>query len=141
MKKCALLIAFTGLYSLVAAAQFVPYHAQQLPPANKASNARIIEPPQLESTRDNWAIVRWTISNPGGADEHFAVAHYGTTPDHLDREARSHIRLNQNHPTTVFRVLLTGLKPGTTYYYKVDSVGGAGVDDNVKSALAHFKTK
>jgi hypothetical protein len=135
-----MVLAKLVLYFLVAAAQFVPYHAQRLPPAKKASHVRIIEPPQLESTRDNWAIVRWTSTNPGGADEHFAVAQYGTTPDHLDREARSHVRLNQNHPTTVFRVFLTGLKPQTTYYYKIDSIGGDGVDDGVKSPLAKFRT-
>jgi hypothetical protein len=56
----------------------------------------------------------------------------------LDETAKSHIRLNQNHLDTVFRVRVDGLKPGVTYYYKVDSMGGDGTDDGVKSAIYHF---
>ena len=37
--------------------------------------------------------------------------------------AKSHIRLNMPHPNTIFRVRVDGLKPGTTYYYTVDSTG------------------
>lgn len=63
---------------------------------------------------------------------------YGTSPHQLDETAKSHIRLNQNHLDTVFRVRVDGLKPGVTYYYKVDSMGGDGTDDGVKSAIYHF---
>jgi hypothetical protein len=51
---------------------------------------------------------------PGGSDDHWAVAHYGTDPQNLNQMAKSHIRLNQAHPDTVFRVRVLGLKPGTT---------------------------
>jgi hypothetical protein len=36
--------------------------------------------------------------------EHFAFVKYGTDPHHLDLTAKGHIRLNRNHPYTVFRV-------------------------------------
>ncbi|HUY86623.1 MAG TPA: fibronectin type III domain-containing protein [Acidimicrobiales bacterium] len=86
------------------------------------------------------AIITWTSNNPGGTDEHFGVVHYGTDPEHLNLIAKSHIRLNQNHTDTVFRVRVDGLKPRTTYYYTVDSMQGDGKSDQVKSPVSHFTT-
>jgi hypothetical protein len=123
------------------AAQMNPYHPEELPPANKTSHVRITEGPAPEIVHSTWAILQWTSNNPGGADEHFALAHYGTDPKQLSQVAKSHIRLNRNHPETVFRVMVTGLKPKTTYYYTIDSMGGDGVDDNVKSPELHFTTQ
>ena len=111
---------------------------QILPPAKRAARVHITEGPSLESVRDNQAIITWTSNNPGGTDEHFGVVHYGTDPEHLTQTAKSHIRLNQNHPDTVFRVRVDGLKPQTTYYYTVDSMQATGQSDGVKSKLAHF---
>jgi phosphodiesterase/alkaline phosphatase D-like protein len=111
---------------------------QILPPAKPATSVRISKGPELESVRDNEAIITWTSNNPGGTDEHFGIVHYGTDPEHLTQTAKSHIRLNQNHPNTVFRVRVDGLKPQTTYYYTVDSIQATGRSDGVKSKLAHF---
>jgi len=47
----------------------------------------------------------------------YAVVHYGTDRDDLSQIAKNHIRLNQKHPEAIFRVLMHGLKPQTTYYY------------------------
>jgi hypothetical protein len=41
-------------------------------------------------------------------------------------------------PTTLIR---QGLKPGTTYYYKVDSMEANGKGDGVTSEVKTFKTK
>ena len=54
--------------------------------------------------------------------------------------AKSHIRLNRNHPDTIFRVRLVGLKPQTTYYYWVTSMGADGRNDSVKSGINQFTT-
>ena len=110
----------------------------KLPPAPAASRVRITKGPELESAKDNWAIVRWTSNNPGGSDEHFAVIHYGTDPKDLSQTAKSHIRLNRSHPETVFRVFVPNLKPGTTYYYTVDSTWANGKSDGVKSPVKRF---
>ena len=109
-----------------------------LPPAKPALHVHITEGPMLESVKDNVAIIRWTSNNPGGSDEHFGVVHYGTDPGHLSETAQSHIRLNQNHKETVFRVRVEGLKPNTTYYYTVGSAQGNGTPDPVKSTVNHF---
>jgi hypothetical protein len=117
-----------------------PTVAQVLPPAKKAGHVEIIQGPALELALDDLAIVRWTTTNPGGDDEHFAVAHYGTDPKDLSQTAKSHIRLNRTHPETIFRVRIPGLKPQTTYYYWVTSIEGNGKSDGVKSAVNQFTT-
>jgi hypothetical protein len=109
-----------------------------LPPAKPALHVHITEGPMLESVKNNIAIIRWTSNNPGGSDEHFGVVHYGTDREHLTQTAQSHIRLNQGHKETVFRVRVDGLKPNTTYYYTVDSMGANDKSDGVKSPVSHF---
>ena len=83
----------------------------------------------------------WTSNNPGGSDEHFGVVHYGTDRKEISQTAKSHIRLNQNHPYTVFRVRMDGLASGTTYYYTVESVRGDGTPLGGRSnAINQFTT-
>ena len=117
-----------------------PTVAQILPPAKKAEHVKSIKGPALELALDNLAIVGWTTTNPGGDDEHFAVAHYGTDANDLSQTAKSHIRLNRAHPETIFRVRIPGLKSQTTYYYWVTSMGGNGTSDGVKSAVDQSTT-
>jgi len=129
------------LFSNLIAAQVGPYAPKEiLPPAPTATHVRITQGPELELAypSDNSAIIRWTSDNPGGSDEHFGVVHYGTNPKELSQTAQSHIRLNRNHPTTVFRVLVVGLRPKTTYYYTVDSTQATGRSDGVKSPVKSF---
>src|ERR1700736_6154820 len=118
--------AVVGLLLSNSIAAKSPYTAEELPPAAKAARVRITHGPELESADDNSAIIRWRSNNPGGLDEHYGVVHYGTNPRELSQTAKSHIRLNQKHSYTVFRVRVDGLKPQTTYYYTVDSMGGDG---------------
>ena len=90
---------------------------------------------------DSWlSIVRWTTNNPGGTDVHFAVVQYGTDPEDLSQIAKSQIRLNRGHPETIFRVRMSGLKPRTTYYYKVTSTESTGKSDGVESPVNRFTT-
>lgn len=132
-------LAAALLLSWPTAAQVPQYTANDIPsPARKAARVQITEGPALELFRDNEAIIRWTSNNPGGTDEHFGLVKYGTDPHNLNLTAKSHIRLNQAHPYTVFRVRLEDIKPGTTYYYTVDSMGASGELDGVKSNVYHF---
>src|ERR1700756_4384318 len=117
-----------------------PTAAQLLPPTAKAAHVEIIKGPELEFAREDLAIIRWTSTNPGGDDEHFAVIHYGTDPKDLSQTAKSHIRLNRSHAETMFRVRVDDLQPQTTYYYWVTSEGADGVTDPVQSAVSQFTT-
>ena len=117
-----------------------PVVAQIPPPQKRAEHVEITKAPALEIAHDDLAIIRWTSTNPGGDDEHFAVAHYGTDPNDLSQTAKNHIRLNRGHPETIFRVRMQGLKPDTTYYYKVTSMGADGQSDGVESPVNHFTT-
>jgi hypothetical protein len=119
------------------ASQPVP-DAKILPPAKEAERVRVTEGPMIELAKRNLAIITWTSNNPGGADEHFGVVHYGTDQEHLSQVAKSPVRLNQNHASTVFRVRVDGLRPRTIYYYAVDSMQGNGRSDGVKSAVNRF---
>ena len=113
---------------------------QNAPPQKRAEHVKITKVPELEIAHDDLAIIRWIITNPGGDDDHFAVAHYGTDPEDLSQTAKNHIRLNRAHPETIFRVRIQGLKPQTTYYYKVTSMGADGQSDGVESSVNHFTT-
>jgi phosphodiesterase/alkaline phosphatase D-like protein len=110
------------------------------PTAPKAPRVQIARGPELESADENSATIRWTSNNPGGSDEHYGVVHYGTSPDALNQTAKSHIRLNQKHAETIFRVDVDGLAPRTTYYYTVDSMQANGQSDGVKSSVGKFTT-
>jgi hypothetical protein len=114
--------------------------AQLLPPAAKAASVQITDGPDLELSNGYLTIIRWTTNNPGGSDEHFGVVQYGIDPKNLNETAKSHIRLNRGHSYTVFRVRMNGLKPKTTYYYKVTSIGSDGRSDGEESAVRRFTT-
>jgi phosphodiesterase/alkaline phosphatase D-like protein len=117
-----------------------PAAAQVLRPAKRAERVEITKGPALELARDDLAIIRWTTNNPGGTDVHFAVVHYGTDPEDLSQMAKSQIRINRGHPETIFRVRMAGLKPQTTYYYKVTSTETTGKSDGVESPVNQFTT-
>jgi phosphodiesterase/alkaline phosphatase D-like protein len=117
-----------------------PLASQASPTTKKAARVSIKHGPELEAATSHLAIITWTSNNPGGSPEHFAVAHYGTDAGKLTETAKSPIRLNPYHPDTVFRVRIDGLKPRTTYYYTVESMGADGANDGVKSPVKHFTT-
>jgi Purple acid Phosphatase, N-terminal domain len=136
-----LFLAISLALSQPAAGQVSPYTPKEiLPPAKRAAQIAITEGPSLDSFRNNEAIIRWTSNNPGGPDEHFGIVSYGIDPHQLNGTAKSHVRLNQGHAYTIFRVRLENVKPGTTYYYTIGSMGGDGRKDNLKSAVYQFST-
>ena len=114
--------------------------AQVSPTTPEAPRMRIIEGPKIELAKENLTIISWTTDNPGGSPVHYGVVHYGTDPNRLIEIAKSPIRLNPDHSSTVFRVRLDDLKPQTTYYYTIDSMQASRQRDRVKSSVNHFTT-
>jgi len=138
MNRMLLKLAATAVAGILLCSN--PIVAQIPPPQKRAEHVEITKAPELEIAHDDLAIIRWTSTNPGGDDEHFAVVQYGTDPKDLSQTAKSPIRLNRTHPETIFRVRIDGLKPQTTYYYKVTSMGSGGQSDGVESPVNHFTT-
>jgi len=114
--------------------------AQESPTTKKTAGVRITQGPEIERADSDFAIVKWTSTNPGGSPEHYGIVRYGTDPTMLNQTSKSPIRLNPGHSYTIFRVRMEGLKPRTTYYYAVDSMEANGKGDGVKSAVKHFTT-
>ena len=139
MKRQLLKLAITATVCTLLSSN--PTAAQVLPPAKKAEHVDITKGPALELARDDFAIIRWTTNNPGGTDVHFGVVHYGTDPKDLSQTAKSPIRVNRGHPEKIFRVRMPGLKPRTTYYYKVTSTESNGKSDGVESPINQFTTR
>src|SRR5258706_14123015 len=115
-----------------------PTSAQFIPNSRRAAHVRIVKGPELESSRENTTIITWTSNNPGGSPEHLGVVHYGTDPRNLTQTAKSHIRLNQDHPYTVFLVRIEDLPPKITYYYIVVSMDYI-TNDKYDSVTIHVK--
>src|SRR5580692_66363 len=113
MDRLLLKLAIAAAGSLLCSS---PIGAQNPPPQKSAEHVEITKAPALEIAHDDLAIIRWTTTNPGGDDDHFAVAHYGTDANDLSQTAKNHIRLNRGHAETIFRVRLQDLKPNTTNY-------------------------
>ena len=136
-------LALTLAMSVVVVSLFysTPAAAQVAPSTEKAGSVKITQGPEIERADSYLTIVRWTTNNPGGSPEHYGVVHYGTNPKDLSQTAKSPIRLNPSHPDAVFRVRIEGLQPGTTYYYKVDSMEASGKGDGVTSKVKTFKTQ
>jgi phosphodiesterase/alkaline phosphatase D-like protein len=116
-----------------------PAGAQSLPAAAaRAARVEITQAPALERASQYLTIIRWATNNPGGLDDHYAIVRYGTDPSNLSQTALNHVRLNRAHPETTFRVRLLGLKPSTTYYYRVTSIASDGTPDGVESEVKQF---
>src|SRR6202162_6285099 len=121
MNKLLLRVAITAAVGSLLASN--PMSAQVSPTTHKAPRVRITEGPKIELAKEHLTIIRWTTNNPGGSPLHYGIVRYGTDPKNLSQTAKSPIRLNPDHPSTIFRVRMDDLKAGTTYYYTVDSMG------------------
>ncbi len=115
--------------------------SQQPRAGKKVSHMQVVEGPVLESATHNSAIIRWKTNTGMSLIEH-SVVHYGTDPKDLSTKAESQNRWNRNLPYMIHRVSLMKLKPGTKYYYKVESVRGDGTPLGGKSnAVKQFTTE
>ena len=107
----------------------------------EAAGNVIVDGPTVERATATSAIIVWTTKDPGGTDLHYAIAHYGASSQNVAEIAKSPNRRNRNHAEMTFRVLLEGLKPGTTYYYWVESAQANGNTDGVRSRTSQFTTR
>ena len=129
------------LLILVAALLSGSLLAQESPTTPRAGRIRITQGPTIELATEYLTIIRWTTNNPGGYPVHYGIVRYGVSPSRLTETAKSPIRLNPDHSSTVFRVRLDNLKARMTYYFVVDSMGANGEPDGVTSSIGQFRTR
>jgi phosphodiesterase/alkaline phosphatase D-like protein len=119
-----------------------PTAADDPSPVNlRKDPVRITEGPEVERTTDTWAIIRWTTSKVGGTSLRYGVVHYGTDAHALSQTAKSPNRFNPALPSMTFRVQINRLKPGTTYYYRVESVNALDIAEGSESPVNRFTTE
>src|SRR5258708_15718094 len=112
--------------------------AQPSPTTPKSAHVRITQGPEIELAKEHLTIISWTSNNPGGSPVHYGIVRYGTDPKNLSQTAKSPIRLDPDHPSTIFRVRMADLKPGTTYYYTVGSMGADPAAYGTQSPVNQF---
>jgi hypothetical protein len=137
MKRFILTCAFVTVAGLISW-RFADDVVIAAVPTHKA--AQLTAGPELEVATDAFAIIRWTITNPGGTDLHYGIVHYGTDAKNLTQVAESPNRRSPSHPDMIFRVRIVGLNSNTTYYYRVESAGATDLSDGVSSPVRTFKT-
>jgi hypothetical protein len=121
---------------------FPPAAAQSRAASNGSGRGQIITGPALESSTANTAIIRWTANTGGGTAIHYGIVRYGTNPSTLDQMAKSPNRWNRDHlPNITYRVRISGLAPGTTYYFTVDEAQADGISMGLKSRVDRFTTR
>lgn len=98
--------------------------------AQKAQKVKIIHAPVVESAKDTTATIAWSTNVKAST-----ILKYGTNPKDLNRTAEA----PWGGPT--HRVYLRSLKPGTTYYYRVESTEAQGSGSQVLSGVDQFRTQ
>lgn len=103
----------------------------------RAEGVRITDGPRVEGVGDTWAVIAWT-TNTGSS----SLVHFGMDPNNMGDTAQAPYSDNeksvngQNH-----RVRLNNLKPGTNYYFVVESGQGEGTGTDSRSSRGQFTTR
>ena len=97
--------------------------------------------PEVERSTDSSAIIRWTTTKRTGTSLRYGVVHYGTDVHGLSQTAKSPNRFNPALPSMTSRVQMNRLKPGTTYYCRVESADALGIGEGPESAVSQFTTE
>jgi len=97
---------------------------------------KIVNGPTVESTGDTWAVIAWT-TNTGGS----SVVRFGTSERSLDQTAQARYADNEKTSAQNHRVRLQNLRPGTRYFFIVDSGQGEGTGTEARSSVGQFTTQ
>jgi hypothetical protein len=142
MKKLTLLLASALLLSGLAIAQshderqYDPNQQNRAMADNHDRAEQITNGPVIENVGSSWATVAWS-TDVGGS----SVVHYGTDRDRLTQMAETPYDVSKGDHGVTHRVKIDHLRPGTTYYYTVDSGQGQGTGTEARSRVEEFTTK
>lgn len=98
--------------------------------AQKAPQVKIIHGPVVESAKPTTATIAWSTNVKAST-----ILKYGSNPGSLNKAAEA------RWGGTTHRVYLHDLKPGTTYYYRVESTQAQGTGTQAVSGVEQFQTK
>lgn len=107
-----------------------------VPLAIQAQQLSMTHNANIEYVGDDSAQIAWT-TNTGGS----SVIHYGTDPNNLNQTAEESYQSGQNGQHVTHRVLIKGLQPNTTYYFRVESAQGQGTGTAAEGQVRSFHTK
>ena len=107
-----------------------------VPLALQAQQLSMTHNANIEYLGDDSAEIAWT-TNTGGS----SVIHYGTDPNNLNQTAQESYQAGQNGQHVTHRVLIKGLQPNTTYYFRVESAQGQGTGTQTQGQIRSFHTK
>jgi len=127
--KLQLTVALAAAFTLGGAAFATP-------PQTKSAAVQITNGPNVEGVGKSWAVIAWT-TNTGGS----SVIHYGTDANNLSLTAQAPYSHGTSKVHQTHRVHLKNLKPGTQYFFQVDSGQGEGTGTDTKSPVQNFTTK
>jgi phosphodiesterase/alkaline phosphatase D-like protein len=127
MKRLSTLLAFSLLLCGLAIAQ----NERNRPPEE-----RITHGPVVEATGTSWAMIAWSTDTGGSS-----IVRYGTAPNRLSQTAEAPYANNKRTEGQTHRVRIENLRPGTTYFYIVDSGQGEGTGTEARSRVEQFTTK
>ena len=154
MKKLTLLLASALLLSGLAIAQSQDNRDNRDHPSMAAPQApdehgrdnmdnhertpaeKITHGPVVENVGNSWATVAWSTDTGGSS-----VVHYGTDRNRLSEMAETPYEVSKGDHGVTHRVKIDHLRPGTTYFYMVDSGQGQGTGTESRSGVEEFTTK
>ena len=113
----------------------------QTPVNASDERVRITGGPGLEKPTESWAIIRCPTNNVRGTSLCYGAVHYGTDPHQLSQTAKSSNRWSGALPSVIYRVQMSYLKPGTIYYYHVESMDATDKAGGSQSAVNQFTTE
>jgi phosphodiesterase/alkaline phosphatase D-like protein len=102
----------------------------------KPEAVKIVDGPRVEGVGDSWAVIAWTTNEASSS-----VIHYGADRNALAQTAQAPYSDTEGANHQTHRVRISNLKPGTTYYFQVDSGQGEGTGTEAKGAVGQFTTK
>ena len=137
MKKLTLLLASALLLSGLAIAQSQDEHGRAMADnRDRAPAEKITNGPVVENVGNSWATVAWSTDTGGSS-----VVHYGTDRNRLSEMAETPYDVSKGDHGITHRVKIDHLRPGTTYFYVVDSGQGQGTGTEARSRVEEFTTK
>jgi hypothetical protein len=97
--------------------------------AQKAQKVKITHGPVIESAKPNTATIAWSTNVNAST-----ILKYGTRSNELNQTAEA------RWGGMTHRVYLHQLKPGTTYFYRVESTQAQGTGSQAVSGIEQFRT-